>query len=108
MKMLVHLINKMSRILQPSIIYIDGAEKTFYKKVPPSERRQDPKKMAKDLFKGIVKMILPEDKVLLLGISGQPYAAQAGGLKKAYERVFFSTDLHFHLQIFFFIIFRLF
>lgn len=87
MKLLVHLINKMSRLLQPSIIFLDGAEKPFYKKVPAAEKKDEPKKMGKQLFKGIVKTIKPEDRVLVLGITGQPWAAKAAGLKKAFERV---------------------
>lgn len=85
--MLLHLINKMSRILQPSIIFIDGAEKPFYKKVPKAEKQFEPKKIGKKLFKGIVKPILPEDRVLVFSVTGQPWAAKAAGLKKTYERV---------------------
>lgn len=87
MKMLVHLVNKMSRILQPSIIYIDGGEKPFYKKVPKLERALEPKKMGKALFKQIVKPITPEDRVMVLGISAQPYAGRAAQMKKAFEKV---------------------
>ncbi|KAI4467650.1 hypothetical protein MML48_2g00000914 [Holotrichia oblita] len=87
MKLLVHLINKMSRLLQPSVIFIDGAEKPFYKKVPAAEKKEEPKKMGKQLFKGIVKTIKPEDRVLVLGITRQPWAAKAAGLKKAFEKV---------------------
>lgn len=77
----------MSRLLQPSIIFIDGAEKPFYKKIPPAEKIDEPKKMGRQLFKGIVKTIKAEDRVLLLGITKQPWAGKASGLKKAYERV---------------------
>lgn len=85
--MLLHLVNKMSRLLAPSIIFFDGAEKIFYKKVPKQEKHLDPKRIGKKLLKGIIKTILPEDRVLVLGISGQPWAAQAAKLKKAYEKV---------------------
>lgn len=85
--MLVHLLTKMSRILQPSIIFIDGGEKPFYKKVPKPERSQEPKKLGKVLLKQIVKPILPEDRVLVLAISNQPFAAKAKPLIKTFERV---------------------
>lgn len=49
------------RILQPSIIYIDDAEKTFLKKVPKTDKT-DPKRLKKDLSK-IVKSIGPSDLV---------------------------------------------
>ncbi|KAK9869258.1 hypothetical protein WA026_003009 [Henosepilachna vigintioctopunctata] len=84
--MLTHLVMKMARILQPSILYIDGAEKTFYKKVPPAEKSLEPKRLGKVLLKKMVKTIRPDDRVMLLGISSQPWLAQAK-MKKLYERV---------------------
>ena len=87
MKLFVHLLNKMSRLLQPSVIFIDGAEKPFYKKVPKEQRQFEPKRMGKKLFKGVVKTIAPEDRVLVLGISSQPWAAKKRGLMKAFQTV---------------------
>ncbi|XP_017770546.1 PREDICTED: IQ and AAA domain-containing protein 1-like [Nicrophorus vespilloides] len=86
-QMLIHLITKMSRMLQPSIIYIDGAEKNFYKKIPKNEKELDPRRVGKFLLKKIIKPITPDDRVLVLGITGQPWAAKANGIKKAYQRV---------------------
>jgi hypothetical protein len=60
----VHLINKVSRLLQPSVIYIDNAEKTFLKKVPKTDKT-DPKRLKKDLPK-IVKGISQDDQVGML------------------------------------------
>lgn len=85
--MLLHLINKMSRLLQPSIIFFDGAEAPFYKKVPKLEKALEPKRLGNKILKGIVKPLLPEDRVLVLGITGQPFAARAKPMQKAYERV---------------------
>ncbi|KAK5647338.1 hypothetical protein RI129_002230 [Pyrocoelia pectoralis] len=84
--MLVHLVNKMSRLLQPSIYFFDGAEKPFYKKIPTEEIDDDPKKLGGVLMKGIVKPITPNDKVLVLGISNQPFNAKPQ-LQKTYERI---------------------
>lgn len=86
LKMLIHLINKMSRILQPSVLFIDGAEKTFYKKVPKAEKDQDPKRLKGQLFKGIVKTIQPQDRIMLIGISGQPWNCAQKQFLKAYEK----------------------
>ncbi|KAJ9582282.1 hypothetical protein L9F63_003411, partial [Diploptera punctata] len=58
--MLVHLVNKVSRLLQPSVIYMDGAEKPFLKKVPKTDKT-DPKRLKKDLPK-IVKGINQDDQ----------------------------------------------
>jgi len=57
----VHLVNKVSRLLQPSVIYIDGGEKPFLKKVPKTDKT-DPKRLKKDLPK-IVKGISQDDQV---------------------------------------------
>lgn len=85
--MLIHLITKMSKILQPSIIFFDGAERIFYKKVPKDEKDLDPKRVGNKLVKGIIKLIKPEDRILVLGVTGAPWLAQAAKMKKAFERV---------------------
>nr|CAH7720166.1 unnamed protein product [Callosobruchus chinensis] len=86
MKMFMHLISKMSKVLAPSVIYFDAAEKIFYKKVPKEEKELDPKRVGKKLFKGVIKTIGKDDRVLVLGITGKPWAAQAAKLKKTFER----------------------
>lgn len=48
--MLLHLVNKVSRLLQPSIIYMDSAEKPFMKKTAKGDKT-DPKRLKKDLPK---------------------------------------------------------
>lgn len=48
--MLMHLVNKVSRLLQPSVILMDDAEKPFVKKIPKTDRT-DPKRLKKDLPK---------------------------------------------------------
>lgn len=51
------------RLLQPSVIFIEDAEKTFMKKVPKTDKT-DPKRLKKDLPK-LVKAIAPTDRVQL-------------------------------------------
>lgn len=77
----------MSKILQPSIIFFDGAEKPFYKKVPKQEKELEPKRLGNHILKKLVKPIKPEDRVLVLGITNAPYAAKAKPLSKAFEKV---------------------
>lgn len=87
LKMLVHLINKLSRILQPSVIFVNGAEKAFYKKVPKQDRDFEPKRMKGQMFKGIVKPITPQDKVMVIGISSQPWNCKQKPFVKCYEKI---------------------
>lgn len=51
--MLIHLVVKVSRLLQPAVIYMDCAERPFVKKIPKTDKT-DPKRLKKDLPK-IVK-----------------------------------------------------
>lgn len=48
--MLIHLVMKVSRLLQPSVIWMDDAEKVFVKKIPKTDKT-DPKRLKKDLVK---------------------------------------------------------
>lgn len=87
LNLLIHKVDKMSKILQPSIIFFDGAEKPFYKKVPKQEKDLEPKRLGKHILKKLVKPIKPEHRVLVLGITDAPYAAKGKSLNKAYEKV---------------------
>ncbi|XP_054288457.1 dynein regulatory complex protein 11 [Macrosteles quadrilineatus] len=83
--MLIHLVSKVSRLLQPSVIYMDGAEKPFLKKVPKTDKT-DPKRLKKDLPK-LVKSISPDDQVLLLGVSHCPWECDQKLLAQAYHKM---------------------
>ncbi|XP_044745551.1 IQ and AAA domain-containing protein 1-like isoform X2 [Coccinella septempunctata] len=85
LNMLLHLVMKMSKLLQPSILFFNAAEKPFYKKVPAEEKDLDPKRLGKVLLKKVVKVIKPEDRVMLLGLCNQPWAA-AKKMNKLYEK----------------------
>ncbi|KAE8744483.1 hypothetical protein FOCC_FOCC008871 [Frankliniella occidentalis] len=83
--MLVHLVSKVSRLLQPSVIFMDCAEKPFLKKVPKTDKT-DPKRLKKDLPK-LIKSIGPEDQVLLLGISRSPWECDQKALAQVYTKM---------------------
>lgn len=61
-KRLMSIIGKVSRFHAPSIIFIDGGEKPWWKKIPPEEKHTKPKRFAKLLTK-FVKGIKPGDQV---------------------------------------------
>uniref|UniRef100_A0A8C2YPJ9 IQ motif containing with AAA domain 1 like n=1 Tax=Chinchilla lanigera TaxID=34839 RepID=A0A8C2YPJ9_CHILA len=85
-QMLVHMVFKVARLLQPSVIWIGDAEKNFYKKIPKEERQMDPKRIRKDLGKA-VRLLRPGDRVMLIGTTEQPQLADMKGLCRLYERI---------------------
>lgn len=85
--MLLHLISKVSRLLQPAVIFMDGAEKPFVKKVPKTDKT-DPKRLKKDLPK-LVKGITNEDRVILIGTSSSPWDGDQKLLYQTYDKVIY-------------------
>lgn len=80
---MIQLIFYLARMKGPSVIYIDGIEKIFpgKRKGAAKARKRDPlyqrgKKMKKQLLKGL-HSIQPTDRVLLLGVSSEPWQADA-------------------------------
>lgn len=82
--MLLHLVSKVSRLLQPSVIYMDDAERPFVKKVPKGDRT-DPKRLKKDLPK-LIRNICAEDRVMFVGTSSAPWEADQKLLQQAFQR----------------------
>ncbi|XP_050080135.1 dynein regulatory complex protein 11 [Anopheles maculipalpis] len=82
----LQLVLRTARILQPSVIAIEDVHRAFYKKVPAADSSLDPTKLGKHLFKMIVKQLKPEDKVLLVATTNQPWLAKVGPLKKCFEK----------------------
>ncbi|XP_018335988.1 dynein regulatory complex protein 11 [Agrilus planipennis] len=83
--MLIHLVTKVSRLLQPAVIYMDNAERPFVKKVPKADKT-DPKRLKKDLPK-IVKNFSPEDRVILIGVSSCPWDSDQKLLQQVYQKI---------------------
>uniref|UniRef100_A0A3Q2Z6W1 IQ motif containing with AAA domain 1 n=1 Tax=Hippocampus comes TaxID=109280 RepID=A0A3Q2Z6W1_HIPCM len=84
--MMLHLVFKVARLMQPSVIWIGGAEKMFYKKVPKEERAIEPKRLKKDLPKSL-KLIKEEDRVLIIGTCRDPINTDIKSLCKMYTKV---------------------
>ncbi|XP_006618831.1 dynein regulatory complex protein 11 isoform X2 [Apis dorsata] len=85
--MLMHLISKVSRLLQPSVIFMEGAEKPFVKKILKTDKT-DPKRLKRDLPK-LVKSITNEDKVILIGTSSSPWNGDQKLLYQTYDKIIY-------------------
>ncbi|XP_045784386.1 dynein regulatory complex protein 11-like [Maniola jurtina] len=85
LKTMFNYVNKISRMMQPSIIFVDNADKIFCKRVPKEEKAFDPKRLQKDFFKEIIKPINPSnDKILVLGTAAEPWLANGRQMYKAF------------------------
>ncbi|XP_058118426.1 IQ and AAA domain-containing protein 1-like [Anopheles ziemanni] len=82
----LQLVLAVARLVQPSVIAIEGIHRAFYKKIPTHEEQTDPGKLGKHLFKLIVKQLKPEDKILLVATSDAPWLAKVAPLKKCFEK----------------------
>ncbi|XP_060535908.1 IQ and AAA domain-containing protein 1-like [Cylas formicarius] len=82
--MLIHLVVKVSRLLQPSVVYMDCAERPFVKKVPKTDKT-DPKRLKKDLPK-MIKNFGVEDRVILIGITNCPWESDQKLLQQVYQK----------------------
>lgn len=83
-KIMWQYINKISRLMQPTIIFVDHADKMFYKKVPKEEKMFDPTRLSKDFFKQIIKPIGLNDKILVLGTASEPWLAKGPKMFKVF------------------------
>ncbi|XP_048664752.1 dynein regulatory complex protein 11 isoform X6 [Marmota marmota marmota] len=86
LQMMLHMVFKVARQLQPSVVWIEDAEKTFYKKVPNNEKMNDPKRLKKQLPK-ILKLLKPDDRILIVGTTQHPFDAELQSFCRAYQKI---------------------
>nr|CAH8821029.1 unnamed protein product [Trichobilharzia regenti] len=85
LKMLIHLVFKVGRLLQPTVILINDCEKMFKKKLPKTDL-SDPKRLKKELPKAM-KLLTPSDRVLLIGCSSAPFEADVRPFCNLYQKI---------------------
>ncbi|NWJ03566.1 DRC11 protein, partial [Crypturellus undulatus] len=86
LQMMLHLVYKVAKQLQPSVVWIGDAEKTFYKKVPKAEKEIDPKRL-KRILPTFLKLLKAEDRVLLVGTTRRPFDADLRPFCKVYQKI---------------------
>ncbi|KAJ8737454.1 hypothetical protein PYW08_000049 [Mythimna loreyi] len=87
-------INKISRLMQPTVILVDNADKLFYKKVPKEEKMFDPTRLSKDFYAQIVKPLSDQDKIMIIGTATEPWLSRSGLMSKVFPSTIMipSTD----------------
>ncbi|XP_044890602.1 dynein regulatory complex protein 11 isoform X2 [Felis catus] len=86
LQMMLHMVFKVARQLQPSVVWIGDTEKTFYKKVPSAERMMEPKRLKKQLPK-ILRLLKPDDRILIVGTTQRPFDAELQSFCKVYQKI---------------------
>ncbi|KAJ3270956.1 Dynein regulatory complex protein 11 [Terramyces sp. JEL0728] len=85
---MVHMAFKVARQNPPSIIYIDGVEMIFAKKVPKDDT-SDPKRIKKDLTKAIKLIRDYNEKAILIATTNKPWDGDAKTMLPLFDKVLF-------------------
>ncbi|KAG8192808.1 hypothetical protein JTE90_014592 [Oedothorax gibbosus] len=86
LEMLMHLVSKVSRLVQPTVIYVKDAENYFWKEKPSSCKISEPNRLKTQLPK-LIKRIGPTDRILICGSTVIPFNANQTLLSGCYEKI---------------------
>ncbi|XP_017080750.2 dynein regulatory complex protein 11 [Drosophila eugracilis] len=86
MKYFLHVILKVAKAFQPTIMYFEEAHRLFWKKIPPEAVDIKPRLLGSYISSKILKPLKKNDKIVLIGTSNMPWAAK-GAIKRAFQKV---------------------
>jgi SpoVK/Ycf46/Vps4 family AAA+-type ATPase len=86
LKMLIHLVSKVGKALEPTVILINDCEKQFAKKLSKADKDLDPKRLKKVLPK-FMKGIKQDSRILLVGTTTNPFDAPPKPLCKQFSNI---------------------
>ncbi|NXO30708.1 DRC11 protein, partial [Cisticola juncidis] len=84
--LLLHMILKVGKEWQPSVVWIRDAERMYSKGASKAEEEVNFKRLAK-LLPQLLKAVKPKDRVLLVGTTSSPFSANQGPFCKAYQKI---------------------
>ncbi|NWU68779.1 DRC11 protein, partial [Pterocles burchelli] len=86
LQMMIHMVLKVAKQWQPSVVWIGDTEKIFSKAVPKGELEMSPKRLEKILPK-FLKALKAQDRVLLVGTTNRPFDANLKPFCKVYQKI---------------------
>ncbi|NXT21075.1 DRC11 protein, partial [Syrrhaptes paradoxus] len=86
LQMMLHMVLKVAKQWQPSVVWIGDTEKIFSKAVPKAELEMSPKRLEKILPK-FLKALKAQDRVLLVGTTNRPFDANLKPFCKVYQKI---------------------
>ncbi|NXN72163.1 DRC11 protein, partial [Himantopus himantopus] len=86
LQMMLHMVLKVAKQLQPSVVWIGDTEKIFSKAVLKAEEEMNPKRLEKILPK-FLKALKAQDRVLLVGTTNRPFDANLKPFCKVYQKI---------------------
>ncbi|KFQ45391.1 IQ and AAA domain-containing protein 1, partial [Nestor notabilis] len=86
LQMMLHMVLKVAKQLQPSVVWIGDTEKIFSKAASKADREVGPKRLEKMLPK-FLKALRAPDRVLLVGTTNRPFDANLKPFCKVYQKI---------------------
>ncbi|XP_071274415.1 dynein regulatory complex protein 11 isoform X3 [Agelaius tricolor] len=84
--MMLHMILKVGKELQPSVVWIGDTERIYSKGASKGEDEVNFKRLAR-LLPQFLRALKPKDRVLLVGTSRRPFDANVGPFCKVYQKI---------------------
>ncbi|NXP05409.1 DRC11 protein, partial [Thinocorus orbignyianus] len=86
LQMMLHMVLKVAKQLQPSVVWIGDTEKIFSKGGQKAGEEMNPKRLEKILPK-FLKALKAQDRVLLVGTTNRPFDANLKPFCKVYQKI---------------------
>ncbi|XP_014285305.1 dynein regulatory complex protein 11 isoform X2 [Halyomorpha halys] len=93
-KMLINMLIKVAKAYEPTVIFIEGAEKPFYKKVPKNEKAMRPGAL-KGVVPKLLKAIKNVDRIMVLATAEFPWMSKPK-LASVYQKVLICPESDYH------------